>query len=206
VLTDLDGRTSLGNLFASGEVTCTGVHGANRLASNSLLEGLVFSHRAAARLRRDADSAAPANPPETLAAVPPFRPYRGRVRVAETDALRQRIQQAMTRFVGIVRTDERLQQAEAALDVIADEVDALYATCRPTEDLLELRNLYLNAQLIVRSARERKESRGLHYNTDYPEPRESERHDTVLAKEKRNGRRPAIVTVPPAVVRGEGAA
>ena len=91
----------------------------------------------------------------------------------------------MTRYVGIVRDDDRLKKAEAALAVIAEEVDALYATCRPTEDLLELRNLYLNAQLIVRSAMARKESRGLHYTTDYPESLESERHDTVLTKRKR---------------------
>ncbi len=90
----------------------------------------------------------------------------------------------------------QLAQAEAALSAIADEVDALYATCRPTEDLLELRNLYLVAQLIVRSAQQRKESRGLHFNTDYPEPRESERHDTVLVKERREGhKRPAMAVV-----------
>lgn len=188
VLTDRNGRTSLPRLFASGEVTCTGVHGANRLASNSLLEGLVFSHRAALFLQTQADV-----PPPSCDKVPPFRPYRGRVRVAETEALRERIQTAMARFVGIVRTDERLEQADAALAVIADEVDELYATCRPTEDLLELRNLYLVAQLIVRSARARRESRGLHFNTDYPEPRECERHDTILMKEKRAGQRPEIV-------------
>ena len=191
VVTDLDGRTSLPGLFASGEVSSTGVHGANRLASNSLLEGLVFSHRAAEFLKGQSDGA----PSESCQNVPPFRPYRGRVRVAETAALKARIQTAMTRFVGIVRTDERLAQAEAALNVIADEVDALYATCRPTEDLLELRNLYLVAQLIVRSAQQRKESRGLHYNTDYPDAKDSERHDTVLVKEKRDGRRPAMAVV-----------
>ncbi len=194
VVTDLYGRTSLPGLFASGEVSSTGVHGANRLASNSLLEGLVFSHRAAEFLRGQSE----AEPSEACANVPPFRPYRGRVRVAETAALKARIQAAMTRFVGIERTDERLAQAEAALNVIADEVDALYATCRPTEDLLELRNLYLVAQLIVRSARQRKESRGLHFNTDYPEAKETERHDTVLVKEKRDGKRPAMVVVRPA--------
>jgi L-aspartate oxidase len=78
-----------------------------------------------------------------------------------------------------------LAKAEAALNIIADEVDELYATCRPTEDLLELRNLYLTAQLIIRSAMARKESRGLHYTTDYPEQVEAERHDTVLVKRKR---------------------
>ncbi len=191
VVTDLDGRTSLAGLYASGEVTCTGVHGANRLASNSLLEGLVFSHRAAQALHKagtDEDDT-------TCRGVPPFRPYQGRVRIADTEALKKRIQTAMTRFVGIVRTDERLSQAETALSVIADEVDALYATCRPTEDLLELRNLYLVAQLIVCSAQQRSESRGLHYNTDYPETRGSERHDTVLVKEKRPGQRPGMAAV-----------
>jgi L-aspartate oxidase len=180
VVTDLDGHTTLKGLFASGEVACTGVHGANRLASNSLLEGLVFSDRAAQWIKENDGerSAACAN-------VPPFRPYRGRVEVAETESLRTRIQNAMTRYVGIVRSDERLAKAEAALSVIAEEVDELYATCRPTEDLLELRNLYLTAQLIIRSAIARRESRGLHYTTDYPEPVESERHDTILVKRKR---------------------
>lgn len=191
VVTDLNGRTSLARLFASGEVTCTGVHGANRLASNSLLEGLVFSHRAAEYLRTATDV-----PPRDCADVPPFRPYQGRVKIAETEKIRERLQNAMTRFVGIVRTNERLEQADAALTVIAGEVDDLYATCRPTEDLLELRNLYLNAQLIIRSAQARRESRGLHYNLDYPEPVESERHDTVLVKRKREaGQRPEIALI-----------
>jgi L-aspartate oxidase len=182
VVTDLWGRTTLPRLFASGEVSCTGVHGANRLASNSLLEGLVFSHRAAELFRRGEE----ANGPRPgCVGVPPFRPYRGRVRIAETDKLRGRLQAAMTRFVGIVRSDERLAQAEAALSVIAEEVDMLYATCRPTEDLLEIRNLYLTAQLIVRSAQQRRESRGLHFTTDYPEPVDAERHDTLLLKRKR---------------------
>jgi L-aspartate oxidase len=180
VVTDLFGRTSLPRLYASGEVTCTGVHGANRLASNSLLEGLVFSNRASSLFVSGTD-----NTPPLPDHVPPFRPYRGKVRTADTEALKIRIQTTMTRFVGIVRTDERLKQAETALSVIADEVDTLYATCRPTEDLLELRNLALTAQLIVRSAQQRKESRGLHYNTDYPDPKDSENHDTILVKRKR---------------------
>ena len=180
VVTDLDGRTDLNRLFASGEVAFTGVHGANRLASNSLLEGLVFSHRAADFLRHADPAANPA-----CDNVPPFRPYRGRVQIAETEALKRRIQATMTRYVGIVRSDERLAKAKAALSVIAGEVDELYATCRPSEDLLELRNLYLTAQLIIRSAEARHESRGLHYTTDYPETVEAEKHDTVLVKRKR---------------------
>ncbi len=184
VVCDLNGRTNLPGLFVSGEVSSTGVHGANRLASNSLLEGLVWSHRAAQTVREAIENNAPSSD-EACANVPPFRPYRGRVQIAETTALRNRIQAVMTRYVGIVRSDERLAKAEAALSVIADEVDALYATCRPTEDLLELRNLALVAQLIIRSAEARHESRGLHYTTDYPELVESERHDTVLIKRKR---------------------
>ena len=180
VITDLNGRTNLKGLFASGEVSCTGVHGANRLASNSLLEGLVFSYRAAQWLRQHGDQIA-----NDGADVPPFRPYRGRVQEAETDNLKRRIQTAMTRYVGIVRSDERLAKAEAALAVIGEEVDELYATCRPTEDLLELRNLYLVAHLIIRAAQARKESRGLHYTTDYPNQVEEERHDTILVKRKR---------------------
>lgn len=180
VITDLWGQTNLPRLFASGEVTCTGVHGANRLASNSLVEGLVFSARAARFLQEGSDG-----PEAACDDVPPFRPYRGRVQIAETEALKRRIQTAMTKYVGIVRSDERLAKAEAALDIIAEEVDELYATCRPTVDLLELRNLYLTAQLIIRSAQARKESRGLHYTTDYPELVEAERHNTVLVKRKR---------------------
>jgi len=191
VVTDLNGQTALPRLFASGEVTCTGVHGANRLASNSLLEGLVFSHRAAEFLTENGHEV----PAGNCADVPPFRPYRGRVEIAETAALKGRLQTAMTKFVGIVRTDERLEQASAALSVLAEETDMLYATCRPTEDLLELRNLVLNAQLIVRSAQERKESRGLHYTTDYPEPRDSEKRDTTLIKQKRPGQRPGVAVV-----------
>jgi L-aspartate oxidase len=150
------------------------------LASNSLLEGLVWSNRAFEDLKSKG-----AVPIAGCGEVVPFRPYRGRVQIAQTAALKTRIQAAMTRYVGIVRTDERLNKAQAALSVIADEVDDLYATCRPTEDLLELRNLYLTSQLIVRSALARKESRGLHYNSDYPAPVENERRNTVLAKRKR---------------------
>lgn len=188
VITDLDGQTSLPRLFASGEVTCTGVHGANRLASNSLVEGLVFSHRAFEFLQEFGDTL----PSVDCEKVVPFRPYRGRVQIADTQALKQRIQTAMTRFVGIVRSDKRLAQAAAALSVIAEEVDMLYATCRPTEDLLELRNLCLVSQLIIRSAQERKESRGLHYTKDYPDTKDSERHDTVLTKQKKPGQKPGM--------------
>lgn len=188
VITDLDGQTSLPRLFASGEVTCTGVHGANRLASNSLVEGLVFSHRAFEFLQEFGDTL----PSVDCEKVVPFRPYRGRVQIADTQALKQRIQTAMTRFVGIVRSDKRLAQAAAALSVIAEEVDMLYATCRPTEDLLELRNLCLVSQLIIRSAQERKESRGLHYTKDYPDTKDSERHDTVLTKQKKLGQKPGM--------------
>ncbi|MFM7323290.1 MAG: L-aspartate oxidase [Armatimonadota bacterium] len=163
IASDLEGRTSLRRLRASGEAACTGVHGANRLASNSLLEGLVFSHRAAQSIR-DGD-----DPPEEVS-VEAFQPYRGRVRTAETAGLRLRIRTIMTKFVGIFRTVERLEQAREALRVIADEVGGLYATCRPTEDLLELRNLCLVAQLVVAGALQRHESRGLHAVADWPEP------------------------------------
>ena len=188
VITDLDGQTSLPRLFASGEVTCTGVHGANRLASNSLVEGLVFSHRAFDFLQEFGDTL----PSVVCGEVEAFRPYRGRVQIADTQALKERIQTAMTRFVGIVRSDKRLTQASAALNVIAEEVDMLYATCRPTEDLLELRNLCLVSQLIIRSAQERKESRGLHYTKDYPELSPAEKHDTVLVKHKKPGQKPTM--------------
>ena len=179
VRTDLEGRTSLGGLWAAGEVACTGVNGANRLASNSLLEAMVFSHRAAEAVAQDQSTRDPSG-------IAPFEPYRGTVKAIHTDAIRARIQNTMSKFVGIYRSAERLTKAAAALDVLGAEVDNLYATCRPTEELLELRNLATTSRLIVACARQRRESRGLHAIEEWPEPDTNCLRDTVLVRESTN--------------------
>jgi L-aspartate oxidase len=180
VVTDLNGRTSLPGLYACGETACTGVHGANRLASNSLLEALVFGHRAALDV-----IAAP--PGQFTHAVPDFDPGSLIANGAQCrePALRNRLQIVMQKFVGIVRSNQRLQKAQDAIDALVYEATGLFSDGHIADARLEMRNLLNVAQLIVRSAALRKESRGLHFTTDYPEPVESERHDTVLYPGKR---------------------
>ncbi len=167
VRTDIDGATNIAGLYAIGEVGCTGLHGANRLASNSLLEGLVLGHRAfEACLRRE--------------------PFKGKFfqahdlpewkagNVQDIDELVviyhnwDEIRRLMWDYVGIVRTDKRLQRAAARLRNLLGEIQEFYWNFKVTTDLLELRNLATVAALIVDSALQRKESRGLHYTLDYP--------------------------------------
>ena len=182
VRTDMDGATNIAGLYAVGEVACTGLHGANRLASNSLLEGLVLAHRACeASLRRE--------------------PFKGRFFGAyelpewksghahDIDELVvvyhnwDEIRRLMWDYVGIVRTDKRLQRAAARLRNLQAEVQDFYWNFRITTDLLELRNLVTVAALIVDSALNRKESRGLHYTLDYPETDDAHgRRDTLLRR------------------------
>ncbi|MEO7714668.1 MAG: L-aspartate oxidase [Capsulimonas sp.] len=179
VTTDLVGRTSIERLYACGEVASTGVHGANRLASNSLLEALVFAKRAAA----DAIPRVPAW--GDCAPAPKFDSGRKRTEAvdrAQLQSLRHRVQTVMQKYVGIVRTDTRLQKAAAAIAVLKAETDPLYSRLILTDELLELRNMISVAALIINCAQRRHESRGLHFNTDYPETLESERHDTKVRK------------------------
>ncbi len=166
VLTDLHGRTNLHGLYATGEVACTGVHGANRLASNSLLEALVFSERAfesAMAYLKAHGGALPSIPEWDDKGT--FDPEEW-VLVSHD---RYEIQRLMWDYVGIVRSDERLERAGARINLIRDQVEAYYRKTSVTDPLLELRNLSLVASLIIRSALFRKESRGLHYTTDYPD-------------------------------------
>jgi len=177
VVTDLWGRTSLEGLYACGEVACTGVHGANRLASNSLLEALVFGKRAAddALIRDDL--------PAVCRSIPPFRGTTKRFGALDHSlvaALRHRLQTVMQKYVGIVRSDSRLQKASAAVNALNAESRPLFKDFFLYDDVLELRNMITVADLIIRCAQKRKESRGLHYTTDYPGLVEGERHDTVL--------------------------
>jgi len=164
VKTDLNGETSLRGLYAIGEVACTGLHGANRLASNSLLEGMVLAHRAfekACRKRR----------PRVALDLPDWRPGR----VQDVDELVvvyhnwDEIRRLMWDYVGIVRTDKRLQRAATRLRNLHAEIQEFYWNFKITTDLLELRNLVTVASLIVDCAISRKESRGLHFTLDYPD-------------------------------------
>ncbi len=176
VVTDLMGRTSLDSLYACGEVACTGVHGANRLASNSLLEALVFGKRAA----KDALARTQKPPCVLVPAFPGAARRVGPINHAQIAALRHRLQTVMQKYVGIVRTDARLQKAWDAVQALRAEARPLFDECLPSDEGLELRNLLEVASLIIRCARQRKESRGLHFNLDHPQALDSERHDTLL--------------------------
>jgi len=175
VMVDIDGRTDAPGLYAAGEVTQSGLHGANRLASNSLLECLVFGEAAARHILDNWD---------TLQAPPEIRPWdESRVTDSDEEVVIQQcwgeIRRFMWNFVGIVRTTKRLERAKHRIDLLRKEVQDYYAHFRVTPDLIELRNLVEVADLIVRSALSRHESRGLHFTLDYPETAE-EAVDTVL--------------------------
>ncbi len=177
VSTDLWGRTEIEGLYASGEVAHTGLHGANRLASNSLLEALVFSDRVHQHASRRLNVAAGC--PD----VPDWR--EDDVFNTEEWVLlahdRVEVQRLMWDYVGIVRSDFRLKRAARRIGVIAREVEEFYKRTRVTEALLELRNITTVAALAVRCALKRRESRGLHYNVDCPEDGSAVPEDTVLS-------------------------
>jgi L-aspartate oxidase len=179
VVTDLHGRTAVARLFAAGEVACTGLHGANRLASNSLLEGLVFGRRAAlaahellADGRADRPPVPPWNPGNAL------DPDEGVVVTHNWDEVRR----LMWNYVGIVRTSKRLERARTRLALLRGEIRDYYWQYKVTPDLVELRNLADVAALIVECARRRKESRGLHYTLDFPKSDDAQLRDTVLER------------------------
>jgi len=167
IMTDLSARTDLPGLYAIGECAFTGLHGANRLASNSLLECLVFAEAAAL----DIAEALPQSAPASLE-LPPWDESR------VTDADEQvvvshnwdELRRAMWDYVGIVRTSKRLERAKHRVDMLKEEIREYYSNFRVTNDLVELRNLLLVAELIIRCAMARKESRGLHFTRDYPYP------------------------------------
>ena len=162
LVTDLAGRTSIAGLYALGEVACTGLHGANRLASNSLLECVVFAESAVEDIL-----AAPAP------AAPPLPAWdESRVTDADEEVVIahnwDELRRSMWSYVGIVRTTKRLERARHRIELLQGEIDEYYANFRVTNDLIELRNLVVTAELIVRSALARRESRGLHFSLDYP--------------------------------------
>jgi L-aspartate oxidase len=176
--TDLWGRTSIENLYAAGEATCTGVHGGNRLASNSLLECLVFANR----ISQDIAAASELIYPPEISKIPNWN--KEGTKNAEEWVLVSHdlyeIKSLMSDYVGIVRSNLRLMRASRRIQVIREEIKDFYNRTTISLGLLELRNLALIADIIVRSALLRKESRGLHYSTDYPENREPSRNDTVI--------------------------
>ncbi|MEP7028816.1 MAG: FAD-binding protein, partial [Candidatus Eisenbacteria bacterium] len=187
VVADLSGRTGLDRLFAVGEVACTGLHGANRLASNSLLEAVVMSHQAAdacvTRIRRGEGRPVPAFPAWDARGTRKPREAVGRSH--NWDAVRR----LMWDYVGIVRNDDRLDKAARRLALIREEIEADYERYVLDADLIEVRNLAQVAELIVACARKRPESRGLHYNLDHLRRRAALRHDTRLRRPRRTGGR-----------------
>jgi L-aspartate oxidase len=180
VVVDNQGRTNIERLYACGEVSCTGVHGANRLASNSLLEAVVFAGEAAKVAHTMLKNAVPQFPD-----IFPWN-YEGTFNQDEWVFLvhdRNIIRSVMWDYVGIVRSDFRLARAWRRIDMIAREVEEFYKKTIVHGDLIELRNIATVSQLIIQCAMSRKESRGLHFNTDYP-GRDDQmwHHDTILSK------------------------
>ncbi|WP_321395347.1 L-aspartate oxidase [Emcibacter sp.] len=182
VMTDLHGRTDVNNLYAIGEVTHTGLHGANRMASNSLLECVVMAEAAAEDILATVAS---------IAKTEPIRHWdESRVTDSDEEVVVSHnwneLRHFMWDYVGIVRTTRRLERAARRIDMLAGEIREYYSYFRVTSDLLELRNLVTVANLIIRSALQRTESRGLHYTLDYPETDpDLEGVDTILKPPRR---------------------
>ncbi len=176
VMTDLNARTDILGLYAVGEVASTGLHGANRMASNSLLECLVFAERAANDLSKTLS-----NLPE-----PELAPEWDESKVSDSDEEVvvshnwDELRHFMWNYVGIVRTNKRLNRAMHRIEILKQEIAEYYGNFRVTSDLLELRNLVIVAELIIRSALLRKESRGLHYTQDYPETDDSKAVENTI--------------------------
>ena len=166
VRSDEHGRTAMPGLYAIGEVAHSGLHGANRLASNSLLEACVFAHRAAEAIKSGYVRRPPGEKPAHWTT--------GNARPSDEAVIIthnwDEIRTLMWNYVGIVRSDKRLARASARVKIISEEIIKYYWDFLPTRDLLELRNIACLAGVIIRSARSRKESRGLHYTVDYPKP------------------------------------
>lgn len=176
VKTDLNGKTSINGLFAVGEVAATGVHGANRLASNSLLEALVFADRAANKAARYKDRV------DFEDRIPQWDESDTRnmdewVLISHN---KQELQSIMWDYVGIVRSNLRLERAMRRVQLLYEEVEDFYQRTKVSVPLCELRNLIGVGSLIIRSAMKRRESRGLHYTTDYPKSSKDERQDTIV--------------------------
>ena len=181
VMIDKNGRTDIPGLYAIGEVTCSGLHGANRMASNSLLECVVFGHSAFLDIKATIDQIS----------LPPPLPEWDESQVTDSDEEVvvshnwDEIRRFMWDYVGIVRTIKRLQRAQRRIQLLQNEINEYYGNFRLTNNLIELRNLALVAAIIIESALRRKESRGLHYSLDYPATDSVETaKDTILCRDE----------------------
>jgi L-aspartate oxidase len=164
VKVDTNGETTINRLYALGETSCTGLHGANRLASNSLSEAIVYADFAAKHAIDRLDSL-------TLCENIPAWDYEGTTHPEEMVLIIQNykeMQQIMSNYVGIVRSDMRLERASRRLEIIYKETEEMYTTLTLSKELCELRNMIAVAYLIIKQARQMKESVGLHYTLDYP--------------------------------------
>jgi len=181
VVTDIYGRTNIQRLFAIGETACTGLHGANRLASNSLLEALIYAHQAALKTIEELETIEF----EPLPEIPPWDDL-GTMDSDEAIMVSHtwdEIRRFMWNYVGIVRSDKRLARAQRRIEMVQSEIEEYYWNFKVTPDMIEVRNIALVAELIIRCAKHRKESRGLHYNIAYPEKNDVRwRKDTVLRR------------------------
>jgi L-aspartate oxidase len=177
----MEGRTDAGRLYCIGESACTGLHGANRLASNSLLEAVVYAHRAAEHAKEAVGTKAASFCPD----LPAWDPM-GTTDSDEAIVVSHNwdeIRRLMWNYVGIVRSDKRLSRARDRIEMIKKEIHQYYWDFKITPDLIELRNIAVVADLIIQSASLRKESRGLHYNIQYPQKDDRFwKKDTVLRR------------------------
>jgi L-aspartate oxidase len=181
VVTDIHGRTDIQHLYAVGETACTGLHGANRLASNSLLEALVYADAAATQAIEElkSDNFSPLSTP----------PHWDDMGSTDSDEMIMvahnwdEIRRLMWNYVGIVRSDKRLERAQRRIEIILNEIQEYYWNFKVVPDLIELRNIAVVADLIIKCALHRKESRGLHYTLQYPKRDDKRwRKDTLLRR------------------------
>lgn len=177
IVVDSDSRTSLRGLYACGEVSMTGVHGANRLASNSLLEAVVFAYRASKNLKEFLS--------EYKTTLPEFPEWDDSGTLTQDEKVLithtiKEVKHTMWDYVGIVRSNERLRRAQKRISMLYEENEKLYKKTKIFQSILEARNLIACAHVIIKSAQMRKESRGLHFNIDYPEPDAEFLRDTII--------------------------